>query len=39
MKWHIMVINWKNFQKSLDFTPGEEAMIKLEESLTRAVVR
>jgi len=33
-----MATNWENFKKSLNLTPEEEAMIKLEESLIRAVV-
>jgi ribosome-binding protein aMBF1 (putative translation factor) len=33
-----MATNWENFKKSLNLTPEEEAMIKLEESLISAVV-
>ena len=33
-----MSTNWENYKKSLNLTPEEEAMIKLEESLISAVV-
>jgi len=33
-----MATNWENFKKSLNLTPEEEAMIKIEEELISAVV-
>jgi transcriptional regulator with XRE-family HTH domain len=33
-----MATEWKEFEKSLDLTPEEEEMIRLEESLIMAVV-
>jgi len=33
-----MALEWKEFKKSLNLTPEEEEMIKLEESLIEAVI-
>jgi transcriptional regulator with XRE-family HTH domain len=33
-----MATNWENFKKSLNLTPEEEELIRLEESLISAVV-
>ncbi|MCL2149968.1 MAG: helix-turn-helix domain-containing protein [Dehalococcoidia bacterium] len=34
----MMVTNWKDFKESLNLTPEEEELVRLEESLIAAVV-